>query len=343
MGMLGVFLAVLMGLVVIGVVLDQLDLVDLLSLGNDIQARNVTLRNNNNNTQVSFALKPNVSYTSRTDTAATSQLVRETRIIYLHHIHKAGGSILCAAAQLNGLKVNFRDNCNVQANQQCCGNQDSLQAQQEFARTTRFNFVANEADLIESIDPQNYRYVIQLRNSQQRYKSHWKHVIRAYSGTTTFSDWWAGQPDNWTVRKICGSRCHNIAKFNISRELFEYSLKRLHVFDDILLLENFQESFVRFTTKVGWKPYIPKASTNQDSWSSDAYPPLWNNTSWDVSMTALDNALYQYALQLYHNDTTRIPVLSHDIMKDVELYFQQGPSRGCTTPCCSQECSKYRI
>lgn len=349
MGILGTFLAVLIGLALVGVVLVQLDVANL-SLGTDFRARNITsaaassASRDNNNTQVSFVLNPNTTRTSRHQSSLVN---RERRIIYLHHIHKAGGSILCAAARLNGLKVNYKHNCNVQPNQECCGNEDSLQAQQEFALSTKFQFVTNEADLLQSIpDSQHYRYVIQLRDSQQRYQSHWKHVVRIYNFSISFSEWWRLQPDNWTVRKICGSKCRHVAKFNLSRDEFQYTLKRLHLFDDILLLERFNESFARFTQQVGWNSYIPKAmaSTNKDSrHGNGSYPctTLGKNSSWDLSMTALDNALYEYTYQLYNG--TNVPILSREMWNATEYYFQQGPRRGCTTPCCSQECSKYRL
>ena len=40
-------------------------------------------------------------------------------------------------------------------------------------------------------------------------------------------------------------------------------------------------------------------------------------------MTALDNALYEYAVQLYNGTT--VPVLSLESVNATERYFQQGP------------------
>ena len=86
MGMLGMFLGVLIGLLVIGVALVQLDLVDL-SLGKDDgRARNVTSLSFNNKTQVSFVLAENPHATTQ-----TRPLVKERRAHHLPPSYTQGG------------------------------------------------------------------------------------------------------------------------------------------------------------------------------------------------------------------------------------------------------------
>jgi hypothetical protein len=67
------------------------------------------------------------------------------RIIYFQHIHKSGGSTMCRIATLNQMKTSLKTNCNVQADQRCCGNgSDSAEALRAFADSTQYTFVANE-------------------------------------------------------------------------------------------------------------------------------------------------------------------------------------------------------
>jgi hypothetical protein len=327
-------LIILVGIFFVGVVLVQLLSVEMTPKNGG--AIRITTRTN-----MTTSLRNNQSVAFIPNDNSTTAVKREERIIYLLHLHKCGGTIMCAAAKLNGLNVNAVHNCNVQEDQQCCGNKDTVQAQQEFALSTKYNFVSNEAEMYTSVDSQHYRYIVSLRKSQDRYKSHWKHVAREndVNFNMTFVEWYQRQPDNWMVRKLCGTPCSDSSKYNITRTEFQYTLKRLHVFQDFIFLETFQESFTKFTQTVGWSSYVPKESSNEDSKPSNYYDSN-DNDKWDEHMSVLDNALYDYASQLYNNVT--VPKLSKNILNNVELYFSQGPSRGCTTPCCSPECSKYR-
>jgi hypothetical protein len=191
----------------------------------------------------------------------------DRRIFYFLHIHKAAGTSFCEAAQKNKMLVNKRKNCNVQLDQRCCGYSDTLLAQQEFAKTTSYNFVANEQDMYTAMDTEHYRYILILRNSYSRYKSHYKHTIKRPYGlgprhsrkpfyNDTFVSWWKGQPDNWNVRKICGTACQHVPKYSLSYEHFLFTLSRLLLFDDIIFVENFTNSFTTFAHKVGWE-YMP--------------------------------------------------------------------------------------
>jgi hypothetical protein len=101
------------------------------------------------------------------------------KVIYLLHIHKSGGTALCNMARFNLLSTSMY-NCNVQPDQRCCGNQDSLERQTAYANRTKYDFVASEGRMYESMDPNSYSYIIVLRKSLQRYYSHWKAAKQTY-------------------------------------------------------------------------------------------------------------------------------------------------------------------
>lgn len=251
---------------------------------------------------------------------------------------------MCRLAALNQMKTPLKANCNVEPSQRCCGNNDSMEALQEFARTTTYNFVANESDMYEAMDTSLYRYVLLLRESQSRYLSHYRHVYRSTSSRTvtfgeeSFSSWWKGQPDNFSFRKICGTRCMDVPKYKITKELFAYTMDRLDKFEDFLFLDNFDESLKKFSKHVGWSKR-PRYAQNEDKTEKHMYPSL-ETDDWDPNMSALDDAIYEFALQKY-NGTTQ-PSLSEQTQGDVEKYFEHGATSLCTHPCCTEAaCSVY--
>ena len=257
------------------------------------------------------------------------------RLIYFLHIHKSGGSCLCQAARHNHMRTNAH-NCNVQIDQRCCGGNDSLEAQQDFARQNalHYSFVANEGDMYRAMDPVSYRYVVMLRDSQSRYKSHWQHVYRNNpSATKTFSSWHRLQPDNWNTRKICGTDCQNIPKYGISRQIFEQTVDRLQRFDHVLFLEDFNRSYTAFARHVHWShmPVFTKPVRNI------TYPV--EETLWDPFMSVLDDALYEIAKQRFQGqDNPRLPP---KLEQGLDEYFQKGPMHSCQNPCCGPVCSQY--
>lgn len=280
---------------------------------------------------------------------------RESRILFLLHIHKSAGTNLCLAAHVNGLRVALENNCNVQPDQRCCGGQDSLHAHSNFAKTSTYQLVANEQDMYDTMDVEHYRYVIVLRSSKHRYYSHWNNVRRQYAMTNlSFAAWWKRQPDNWTVRKICGTACQHIPKYHLTPELLVYTLERLEKFEDILFVEQFNETFTRFANQVGWcKMPVPRPSSGRDV--HNATVDLRNEknnrtmTTWDPLMSALDDILYDYAQLLYHQRLH--PQVNHasafqpsvfvTSSSAARRYFQQGAKRKCRTPCCGVTCSAY--
>jgi hypothetical protein len=108
-----------------------------------------------------------------------------TKIVYLLHVHKSGGTTLCNVARHNLLSAT-RTNCNVQGDQRCCGYGDSLEAQQIYYQSSKYDFVASEGRMYQAMDLEHYSYIVVLRNSQQRYFSHWKHARRQYLQLPSF-------------------------------------------------------------------------------------------------------------------------------------------------------------
>jgi hypothetical protein len=251
---------------------------------------------------------------------------------------------MCYAAKHNGMKAASNENCNVQRDQRCCGGGDGLKAQQDYASKTHYTFVANERDMYQAMDVEHYRYVVQLRNSQDRYRSHYRHMLReaaenhnlrTVSAAETFEKWWQKQPDNWNVRKICGTACMNVPKFQITKDLFHYTVNRLKNFDDILFVENFNQSFTKFAHRVGWT----KMPTHEPSSHHKFASTIDMKDMWDPMMSVLDDALYELAVEMYKG--TPDPTLSHDTLATVQGYFARGPLRGCNYPCCFEQCSSY--
>jgi hypothetical protein len=267
------------------------------------------------------------------------------KIIYFLHIHKNGGTSFCNAAKMNHLSVSWKTNCNVRRDQRCCGREDSLTAQRQFAHTTTYDLVASEKEMYDAMDTESYDYVVILRQSLSRYLSHWRHVQSGldYSRKEAFDTWWKAQPDNYSTRMICGTQCMATPKFQLSRQDFQHTLSRLANFDSILFLESFQASYEEFANRhswtdsnLGWKH---KARENSDG----------NNytSSWDPLMSALDDALYAFAQRLLRSDEDsstppRLEDLPLDNQQSLDHYFQEGPARNCDNPCCATKCSTYR-
>lgn len=244
--------------------------------------------------------------------------------IYFLHLHKSGGTSVCSAALANGLNVN-RHNCNVQADQRCCGG-ETVAEQQQFARKTTYDFVACESYMYAEMDLQYYTYVTVLRSSMARYMSHYNHVMRARQ-TESFDAWLSGQPDNWNVRHICGTRCMHVPKFALSSEDFHFAARRLSQFSHILFFDTLRESSSVMADKLKWKRLT--LQHHQKSPKPYTYP----HANW-TSMTCLDDLLYQKAKE---NALLTIPSMQVDqlieIMRVIETKYKHP---------CGTSCSKYR-
>ena len=205
--------------------------------------------------------------------------------------------------------------------------------------------------MYEAMDIRSYRYIVMLRKSKDRYYSHYRNVVRQQNlSNESFVNWSNRQPDSWNLRKICGTLCMNVPKYQITERLFNYTLDRIRTFDDILFLERFNESYTKFANRVGWKRMaLPRAVDDHDD---SAMPGrgdpghVLSSTSaaadmetWEPLMTALDDALYEYAQDLYSG--VAIPKLSPQQLDAVKMYFNDGVKRNCVYPCCHDECSTY--
>jgi hypothetical protein len=256
------------------------------------------------------------------------------RTIYFLHIHKSGGSTMCLLARRNHMTANYARNCNVQLDQRCCGNADTLKAQKAFGQTTKFSFVASESFMYRPMDLESFYYVVLLRDSKKRYMSHYQHVLKVSMNNIlpspgSFEDWWKGQPDNWNFRMICGTDCMKTPKYKLSKRQWKATYERFKSFESILLLENFTFTMGKFASRVGWKKKTGRR--NSGDYRRDDIIIM------DPFMTALDDAFYELA-KTRLNMSQAVPSA---VMENVERYFQQGPISRCYNPCCGT-CSKYR-
>lgn len=250
--------------------------------------------------------------------------VTRPKIVYFLHLHKSGGTSVCSAAKASGLHVD-KHNCNVQADQRCCGG-ETVAEQQQFARNTKYDFVACESYMYAEMDLEYYTYVTVLRNSMARYMSHYNHVMRARQ-TESFDAWLSGQPDNWNVRHICGSRCMQVPKFALSRDDFYFAARRLSQFSHILFHETLRESFDAMVHKLKWK----HLRLQHDQASPKTY--MYAHANW-TSMTCLDDLLYAKAKQ---NKLLKILPSEVDALikvMNVNVTKYKHP--------CGTSCSRYR-
>jgi hypothetical protein len=294
------------------------------------------------------------------------------RTLFLVHIHKSAGSLICHYAHLNRLSSNQAWNCNVQTDQRCCGKEDSMEAQIRYAEKSVHDFVAIEREMYDSMAPEHYDYIVSLRDSKSRYFSHWahlRHVIpigktqsggfgdsgwligegptrnahasaflelpwKGHDPLGNFTTWSQGQPDNWNTRIICGPKCMSQAKFQITPELFNYTLERLSKFRHFLFVEDMKNSFNTLATSYGWKPHVNMTRNVRKAAHGSA-----QEQEWDPLMSALDDAVYEFAKRMYNNDTEHIwdPFTSQ---AKVDEYFAEGPKYGCRNGCCGK-CSAY--
>jgi len=159
-----------------------------------------------------------------------------------------------------------------------------------------------------------------------------------------FTKWMDGQPDNYSLRMICGTKCLKVPKYGISKELFDYSLEKLWTdFSHILFVEDMDESFARFATSYGWNKLdatTGKKKENQKPKSESSSSMQYN----EPFLTVLDDALYEFAKRKYNSngdDHDSLPDLRpFENQKMVDMYFREGPNRNCTNSCCGY-CSKW--
>jgi len=317
---------------------------------------------------------------------------RFPRVLFFVHIHKGAGTTFCTFAHRNNMSISLWQNCNVQKDQRCCGGKDTIKTQMDYAQQTNYDLVAIEREMYETMAPNHYDYVVTLRHSKSRYYSHWRHLrgympigpgvqtggfgdsawIFANNGikdikTTkrqippgidplgTFSEWSEGQPDNWNTRILCGPKCRPQAKFQITKDLFHFTLSRLEQFSHLLFVEEMEESYNQFAkhyrlrnyTDITTKPSSENNKNNNTNSSSSSVPPRIPTTNatvhqelWNPFMSSLDDALYEFAQRIFHNETLEDRWRTFSNQEEVNRYFMEGPQMGCTDACCGH-CSAY--
>jgi hypothetical protein len=173
------------------------------------------------------------------------------------------------------------------------------------------------------------------RQQKKRLKEQAKHNT-SYHPLQDFTTWSAGQPDNWNVRIICGRRCKSRAKFQVTYELFRYTLERLANFRHILFVEDMVDSFNAFATSYRWKPIQGEdgTRTKRNYTATDVEQAEWNPL-----MSALDDALYEFAQRLYNSETAKLWD-SFSNQAEVDKYFSMGPKQSCADICCGH-CTPY--
>lgn len=305
------------------------------------------------------------------------------RVLFFVHIHKSAGTLFCRLAYRNRVNTNRGSNCNVQDDQYCCGGEDTLEAQISFANRTYLDLVAIERELYDSMAPDYYDYIVILRDSKSRYYSHWSHLRRMIPvgpgvqtggfgdsawifGNNTivnnrlreravprgvdplgnFESWSEGQPDNWNTRIICGAKCRSRPKFQITRELFEYTLQRANKFAHFLFVEDLEGSYNQFAKAYKWHKYSDVISTallddqskrRRDNKNIEARVA---REKWNPFMSALDDALYEFAKRKYHNVSEQELWQPFHNQTMVDRYFAEGYKVGCVNGCCFN-CSAY--
>ena len=269
-----------------------------------------------------------VATTNATPRPTTAWVAKSRRkIIFFLHLHKSGGTSVCGAAHDSNERTSTK-NCNVQADQRCCGG-ETTEEQKQFALMTKYTFVANENYMYTDMNTDYYTYVMVLRKSIHRYFSHYRHVSRAYPRyTDTFSKWTLGQPDNWNTRHICGTRCVLIPKYGLSVSDFTFAAHRLANFSHIVFMHEFDTSFAKMARALSWRVATPRRLQAARPYNSTP------DSSGTKAMTFLDDLLYEYAresaLRNFSVDTVR-QAIANTIPPDAHKY----------SLACGLVCSEY--
>jgi len=158
-----------------------------------------------------------------------------------------------------------------------------------------------------------------------------------------FTTWTEGQPDNWNVRILCGPKCKSQPKFQITRQLFEYTLHRLAMFRHVLFVEDIRDSYNQMASTYQWKllhkDYMRKP-TRQGNYDRSKVSTF----QWNPHMSVLDDALYEFAKRKYNQDNNQsdLPNMRNDFANQaqVDQYFALGPLQNCTNVCCGP-CTQY--
>jgi hypothetical protein len=283
----------------------------------------------------------------------------------------------------NRVNTNHATNCNVQKDQYCCGGKDTLQAQMRFANATAFDLVATEREMYESMVPDYYDYIVMLRDSKSRYYSHYSHLRRLIpigpgfqvggfgdsawifgnnsipdrklrrreipddeDPLGSFSEWYRGQPDNWNTRILCGAKCRPRRKYQITQELFEYTLERINQFRHFLFVEDLESSYNQIAQAYDWYNFTHAAyayaieNKSNRRKDKDGADDQLGKEPWDPFMSALDDALYEFARRKYHHIDDKVLWAPFGNQAILDRYFAEGPALQCLDACCGN-CTSY--
>ena len=260
------------------------------------------------------------------------------KILYFLHFHKAGGTSICWSAKSNGYKVNDGvggQNCNVflpnKPNMPCCGN--TIQDQQNFAKSTKYTFIANERSMYSEMDTVYYDYLTILRDPWDRYSSHYKFARDNYFGEEVlgkFDVWAKNQPDNYMVRNLCGPKCISVSRGKLSKYHLEYAKSRLEKFKIILILENLDEGMEILYNNFNWKRQ-----------EKSVHRQGYNNHKEIVATDEIKNRLRElvtFDLELYEYGK----YLSRKLIEESYSRKKYSELEGeCDGPCCGDKCSEF--
>jgi hypothetical protein len=155
-----------------------------------------------------------------------------------------------------------------------------------------------------------------------------------------FETWYGNQPDNWNTRVFCGPKCMSKAKYQIPRDLFRYVLDRLDNFRHFIFVENITHSINQMADAYGWQLKHKETETKNRRKDHESALQKLQEQSWDFKMSALDDAIYEFAQRKYKNATKEQLWRNFSNQGDLDRYFEEGPSNGCTNACCGK-CSLY--
>jgi hypothetical protein len=220
----------------------------------------------------------------------------------------------------------------VQKDQRCCGG-DTIKAHAQFYRETKYDFVASENYMYATMDTDRYTYITVLRNSLSRYYSHYNYIDGNNITKTNFSQWMDGQPDNWNVRHICGTKCMHIAKYGLGVHEFKFTVDRLRKFAHISLVEHYNSSITELSRILKWEHNI-SVKINSLKYRIHATSSEYAN------MTYLDDLLYSYVLAMQRGHTDRI---KEEIISNASIYVQLNYNdRSRYSLPCGAACTLYR-
>jgi len=163
---------------------------------------------------------------------------------------------------------------------------------------------------------------------------------------TTFGTWLKCQQDNYFTRMMCGRKCSQIVRGGLNKEHLQVAKSRLAKFDAVLILENFEESLLSLTHKMGWdfRRMGEKSKVfNAGSGKGSDYQDVIESSRELRQLFTLDLELYRYAMYLNQRQIEEVVYrpkfgrLSHFCKKFNESSLEVGGDS--PRSCCCEKCS----